>query len=425
MSAVYKVSKFSLYLNAILVLLVIFSRVPVFLRFSGSFVTPIIIVTIQLFLILTILKGINIKSFVRDSKWIILSLVILVIYFLVSYGNTNGLLSRILVLYCTIPAFILGYYLGFSKRRNILYFIISIAYWVVFSITIFTFTRSGSFVYDDIYSSGDLTKNYFILYWPFVFIIANVGFFTMVDNFRKNRKLSILLFGSYILMLISIFLTTFTAPIMLTFIFFIFYFYFREKLKAKTIIMTSSAIVTIFLLMTYISKSELPAIASISKELAGFTSFIRDGKYSGLEIVSNGRMALLPISINSFIESPFIGKGAYWATNRQAMVASQHSSIFDMLAFYGMLGLPILMIYLNFIKHYLKRNKSNNIINFKDQMIVSFLCVFSSILIISFFNPYLFSFIPSDAIYMLMGGYILGNKNVNPIYLVSGSKRII
>jgi hypothetical protein len=153
-----------------------------------------------------------------------------------------------------------------------------------------------------------------------------------------------------------------------------------------------------------------------------YSGFIFDE--SVLNIITSDRFTAGIYSILQFIKKPLYGHGVFLESNENNMsiiesyigVSGGHSFFLDLLAFMGLFAVPIIFIYIIFIKNAKRLTKlSMNTAYYKYYK--SFYAILISVFISNIANSWLL-FSPFDNFIFLLAGYIYGQ-----LYLNENSKK--
>ncbi len=390
----------------------IFTRLPMFYKYNYnlSFLPMIALSLLQYFIILANIGKFKIRYVIKNSPWIILSIVALVFFLAIGYGNKGGIETQNMVLLSILPAYFLGFYLGIHRNLKYLKILFAALYLVVtfYSLEVILLQSSLGNIYTQ--DSFFLSKQSTILYWPFVFYISNISLILLLSHFKK-LIFRVMLIVSNVVVFLAVLYSDFLATKILYVIFLgiiLTIATYRYSVKRIILFGALSLVAIIFISFEYIS-----TLAGYMEDV--YQSFVVISSFdtSKFDLITSGRYHVLNYSIDSFLDSPLWGKGGYWNYgNSSNVVASQHSSILDFFAFYGLFAIPILMMYVSFLRRaFSNKSKLNTL--FSEDLSLFFKVVFGSqlaIFMVSLLNPYLLTYPPLDAITFLLGGWVLGLK---------------
>jgi hypothetical protein len=184
----------------------------------------------------------------------------------------------------------------------------------------------------------------------------------------------------------------------------------KSFIKAIVTFVFFSGFVILFLIL--ISKGTFGELGGTSYKIKSFVN-VFDASSSQVDNLmmqtTSGRWDAFGLSLRSFFLTPIFGKGFIWITKLNRLstieVASQHSSILDGLAYFGVFSLVILMVYISFIKKSYSLLKLVSSQNDKKKIAILF-SVLVAHFTINFMNPYFFTLI--DNFIFFIGGFIAG-----------------
>ena len=123
------------------------------------------------------------------------------------------------------------------------------------------------------------------------------------------------------------------------------------------------------------------------------------GDFSKWNEASSGRFERIPLSINTFIDSPFVGVGEYSGN------ISGHSAFIDAFAQFGLLGgIPVAIILIFYMKLAVRVSRKESEISWTMAACVSLLIMF---FIMSFLNP-IFMSANCEAVFFVVAGFVSG-----------------
>lgn len=328
---------------------------------------PLLLIFAFSILVLPKLPNKSLSQLVKESRWIILSLIVLIVCMYFKYGNFK-LYETFNYLFFSIPFYIIGYYWGiFSKDK---FFKITVIGYFIF-ISIFLFTKLiqvenfGDIGKETIgrlfYTPGDeLNLNNFIFFWPFtafVFIVA----ISLLRKLNLNSKKRIFLYLLCSICLVSFLLSGAAAPLVLIISTILIYYFIKSKSKGRLkLVLTIPGIILFSYFLIYLLGSGMFGKFGTSTSKAEGILLLIDSGYIFDDIILNeitsDRWTAGIYSFNQFKASPLTGQGAYLEEikgslgniNNYTTAAGGHSFVLDTLAFYGIWGIALIMILIKF-----------------------------------------------------------------------------
>jgi hypothetical protein len=358
-----------------------------------------------------------------ESKWIVLSVFVLLIHIVYQHGNFK-LYSTFAYLVTSIPLYIIGFKYGlynsdsFIRKIAITYFIFITVYLLPKTVAVLSM---GS-ISDDIFNSLFLgyTDLDFILFWPYAAFVAVIGF-----TYMKDSKSGMLRTGAVIFFLINVvafILSSKAAPMVFMILLFMIYNILKKNNTLKYLFHLPATALSTVIIILIIGFGYLGDLGSLKNKFATIILFFQHDTGSTrilLDNMSYGRITAGYYSILQFIQSPIWGNGVYAEANygnmgllyRYSSASGNHSFFFDTLAFYGITGIPLLMILIKFIQNGIKysRLQLNNLKNnvaliWASSVVAIFIAnIINSTFLFSSFDNYLF----------LFAGYYLGKYYIS------------
>ena len=267
--------------------------------------------------------------------------------------------------------------------------------------------------------------NDIIFFLPFVaFITIYSGFLLLKSKKFHLRFLSITF---VIFNILALFLAA-KAGAFAVILFTIIFYYYKGKntffLKYRNTLFSVSVV---FLFLIAVNKGFFGELGTLKSKSEGIVMLMDSGLLLNdeiLNIITSDRWTAGIHSFQQFINKPVFGNGAYLevvslgagASKTLYTAAGGHSFILDTLAYYGVFGIPIIFILINFFKISNSYNKIlvSNSLNNKEALVFSSLI--GSVIIINLLNTgFLFSYF--DNFLFLLSGYYLGKyySLLNPI----------
>lgn len=386
---------------------------------SGLWALPLIVLSAQsLHLVLSQNFKIT-KYLLVESKWIIFSIFILLIYILYDYGNFK-LDTTFSYLLTSIPFYIIGFYNGikvdetFIKKITIFYLIFLGIYLLPKTITVLTSGSFNSSFFTSLFVSKEDTD--FIFFLPFVAFITIFGYKLM-----RNSKLRLLKISATIILffnILALFLSSKAAPIVMLLFSIIIYFFKGSKKIQKKYNYLFLSVLLIFLFILGVSTGLFGELGSLKSKSTAFIDLIINGfiiSDEALNNISSDRWFTSLYSIEQFFKKPFFGNGAYLESVGGMLgnvedfttAAGGHSFVLDTMAYYGVFGLPIILILFKFSKDGFRYYKSVKNIKIENNQVLLFSSLMTSVFILNILNTgFLFSYF--DNFLFLLSGFYLG-----------------
>lgn len=373
---------------------------------------------LQFIMLITFFLGILIglknpfeSGFFKAIKWIVLTLLMLFLYLVFDYGDSASTVQLILSYLLPLSVCSIAYFAGLNNRflfvkKLFLYLLVIIAVFLLpFLISGFSIGNINKEYANELYSNDSSL----VVFWPFLFILSTfIVSLTYFSQNRRNKKIILL----YTIIVFSIALSAFTAAFMLMLLtFFVYYLIIASHKKRLKMFFTFT--VSFFILYFILSVvgsgyfGELGGSAGKIKALLGLSQLSNtDSSVDLLNKATSGRWNTFEISIKSYLSSPIFGLGYSWESFKFNPISSQHSSIFDNFAYFGLFSVLILMIYYSFlVKSYRLIKLSSTKDEFHMHALVFSLLI--SYVAINFFNPY-FRYQLTNHIVFFIGGWVAG-----------------
>ena len=352
----------------------------------------------------------NTRLLIKSSKWILLSIAMLTVYYLLGYGDNQKTLQLLLAFILPLGVFIIAFYTGLNNRQELMRVFLKFLF-VAAIFSLIPFVGRGLMggeiskkLAHEVYS----TDTSLIIFWPFLFLTMTFAFSFINFNDGRSKKFFLILF---VILILSIFVSAFTAALVLMVLTFIGYYYIIASRKNffKMAISGFVALTTILIGFNLIGKGYFGDLGGSAGKINAFLMFFQTtntfSQQDLLKTATSGRSEIYEISIRSFLNSPVFGLGFSWEIINP--ISSQHSSILDNFAYFGVFSITILMIYLKFIFNSFKLCKlsKQKVELQKNGVIFGLLLAF---LILNFFNPY-FNYQMINSIIFFIGGWVSGN----------------
>ena len=350
----------------------------------------------------------------KKNIWILISLITLVVYKFLDYGNFR-LDYMIQYLSYSIPFLVIGYYFALNKKSlNNIIFICFVLTFVSYFPVIFEYLVSGNynriFLKSLIFSGKE--NSGLIHFWPFLStsIILSI---IISNSYITNLYYRVFSYICVLILLLFIFFSGYFSGIFF-FIIFLFSFY-SFNLNFLSIIKKN--IVNTFFLFLFLLLIVNFSTGAIKSKVDALFELINSGVIfdeSLLNIVTSDRFSSSAYSLLQFIEKPLYGHGVFLESNDNNMsiiesyigASGGHSFFLDLLAYMGLFAIPIILIYIFFIKNAKRLTKlSLNTTYYKYYK--SFYAILISVLISNIANSWLL-FSAFDNFIFLIAGYIYG-----------------
>lgn len=361
----------------------------------------------------------------KKNIWILISLITLVVYKFFDYGNFR-LNYMLQYLSSSIPFLVIGYYFALNKKSlNNIIFIGFVLTFVSYFFVIFEYLVSGNYNRDFLKSLIFFGKENsgLIHFWPF--LATSIIFSIIISNSHiTNLYYRVLLYICVFILLLFMFFSGYFSGIFFIIIFLLSFYSFN--LSFFSIIKKN--IVNAFLLFLFLLLTANLSSGAIKSKVNALFELINSGfifDESVLNIITSDRFSAGTYSVLKFIEKPLYGHGVFLESieNKMSIIefytgaAGGHSFFLDLLAFMGLFAIPIIFIYIFFIKNAKKLTKlSVNTTYYKYYK--SFYAILISVFISNVANSWLL-FSPFDNFIFLFAGYVSGQLylSVNTKYI--------
>jgi hypothetical protein len=334
-------------------------------------VAPLFIFFVFSVIIILKLSRLILEQFIKDSKWIILSFIFLLICIYFEYGNFK-LYDTFHYLGFSIPFYIIGFYWGLSGGdKNLKYTVVG--YFIFISLYLFTkliqVNNFANITPETIgwffYVAGGFTLNDLTFFWPFAAFVSILAYaFFAEQNQDLIKKILILTLTS--ICLISFLVSGVAAPLVLIFTTILIYYFIKNGLKGKIKLLVTLPFIILFYFLTIflLGSDTIGTFGNITSKSGGVLLLIDSGKFFDEDIfnvILSDRWTSAGYSFNQFLEKPFIGHGCYLdtLTYRSGITiflgaSGGHSFVLDSLAYYGIFGVLLIMILIKFSRNALQ-----------------------------------------------------------------------
>lgn len=414
----FNVTRFNLlYLLAVLVFYYFLaSQQPLVWLIKGLSYVTLLIVFLS---VEAVIRHLGTKIFFKEAKNHIQVLLLLSLYFMFDYGERVDLLNQAGIYLVALSFFSIGLLFGVRDKFELMRKIFSYGY-IISLIGILPYVvycaRTGKidkYAVLDVYG-GDIYA--YILFWPFFLIFMAGGFaFTYKHIFGSGQ--SIYKRGFYtsllLILVLSIVFSSFTAVlIMLLIIFFAFAISVLSNGKIyKLVLLVPVAFAVLLYGINYLSTSE--AVSEDTRIKFSAMVALNNSNQNTiddetLDAASGFRWNRMQYALDAFVEYPIIGAG-YYKYKDDIRISSNHSSILDGFAKFGLLYFFFLKLYLSNIHKSFMLFKQTQLVDKK---------VFASVILgasvgyfaLSFVNPYL-EFATINVIFF-MSGWVRGQLQI-------------
>lgn len=389
---------------------------------------PLLLIFVFSILILHKLPKPSLHQLVKESRWIILSLLILIVYMFLQYGNFK-LYSTFNYLVFSIPFYIIGYYWGIF-RRDIFFKNTIIAYFIFISLFLFSklvqvdnFGTIGKETIGRLFYTPGWEENYneIIFFWPYVafVLITAIGLLSRKYLIHKNRTFLYIL---SLICLISILFSGVAAPLVLIVIAMLIYYFNKSKSKGRIRLLLAILGILLFsyIIIYLLGSGIIGNFGTATSKAEGFLLFFESGYIFDdfiLNEITSGRWSAGIYSLIQFFKNPLFGNGAYLEsvkdmlgeTDKFTTAAGGHSFVLDSLAFYGIWGISLIMILIKFSTDAIKYYKIAD--TEEKKMALIFASAIISLFISNIMNS-TFLFSSFDQFVFLCCGFFLGKYHI-------------
>ncbi|WP_129127753.1 hypothetical protein [Geomonas oryzae] len=173
------------------------------------------------------------------------------------------------------------------------------------------------------------------------FALVAMVFPTLVWRaFKQTGLLKVLLLACCVTIAVSLAICTFATPVGLLFlavlVVVLVSLFFPITRKSYVVAIFFAAFLSMASIAGYIATRDNPLLGNAYYKLSNVVDDPKSGGYRGRDAEEGSRWMLSGISINSFLEAPLFGRARGGVRNSTYL--GGHSSIFDYLGGYGMLG---------------------------------------------------------------------------------------
>ena len=382
-------------------------------------VVPLVVISLNALFLFADLPH-SAKGFLfKESKWVYFSIIILVIHLAFQHGNFK-LFSTLSYLITSVPFYIIGYYYGFKNKD---YFISKILIIYHFILSLYLLPKTYVVLVSSEFSADSynalFVESYdldFILFWPFAAFVTVIGLaFSITSKSTVLRQISIFFGGTN---LIAFILCSKAAPFVFLVLSFLAYNILKKNNALKYLLYLPLTFLLSLLMLYIIGNGYLGDLGSLkSKSAALYTILLGASplKADNLDNVSFGRFTAGLYSIKQFLQAPIFGNGAFAVANTGNLgqiqgytsASGNHSFFLDTLAFYGISGIPLILIFLRFINNGFKYYKKVVVGTLENKTLLLWISFVVAIFTANILNSTLL-FSVLDNYLFLVGGYFLG-----------------
>lgn len=388
----------------------------------GVWVIPLVIMSAYVLYELSKLSINSLLFIFIQSKWIILSIFILLVSIIFQHGN-----FRLYVLFNNLLIssvfFIIAYIWGVKDYKSEFRRVICLYYYFLF---FFLFTKLVQVDFGASYTketlgrlfytgNTDIVLNDLILYYPFFSFVTIIGFYYLTKDATSIKKsiVSILAASNLIVFIIS----GFAAPLFLVVVTLLIYYVLSTGRKGfyRLLLSMPIVIISVFLFIYVIGSGKFINSGALTAKAGSLLRLFESGLIFDdfiLDQITSDRWTAAKYSVIQFLEKPFFGHGIYLEStagmlgniNAYNTAAGGHSFVIDTFAYQGLPGIVLIMILVTFIKFPLKLNKYLKKESKEFKLIASLMASFLLLNILN--NVFLFS--SFDNMVFLISGYMVG-----------------
>ena len=302
----------------------------------------------------------NEKRFLlKKNIWILISLITLIGYKFYDYGNFR-LDYMIQYLSYSIPFLVIGYYFALNKKKlNSIIIIGFVLIFVSYLPVIFKYLVSGNynryFLKSLIYFGKE--NSGLIHFWPF--LATSIILSIIISNsYITKLYYRVLLYICVSILLLFMFFSGYFSGIFFIIIFLLSFYFFNLKFSS----LLKKFIYVGFFVFSFLFLAAKFSTGGISNKVTAFFKLINSDfvfDLTILNVLSSDRVSSSAYSLLQFIEKPLYGHGIFLEANKNNMeliesytaASGGHSFFLDLLAFMGLFAIPIIFIYIFFIKN--------------------------------------------------------------------------
>ena len=398
----------------------------------GYWVIPLLIITIYSFYSLQKQNPNVVFFLVKESRWILLSLVILSIYIGFDYGNFK-LTTTFIYLLVSLPFYILGFLNGvksnesFIRKISIFYFMFLGIYLLPKTFLVLSLRNFNPELFISLFIEGGVESS-FIFFLPFTGFVSIFGYALMSES--KSVIIRLIALMTLIAIIIALFIASKAGPIAMLILTFIIYNYYKKGKKTKLSKFFILIIVSVFafIFVFSLAKGVFGNLGSLQGKSTALIDVIDSGiliNDAVLDGISSNRWSAIVYSFRQFLAKPLFGHGAYLEeiegmlgnVDLYTTAAGGHSFFFDTIAYYGIFGFSIILILFKFCKDGFKYYKIIPKDTLESKKALFYSSLISSVFIINILNTgFLFS--SFDNYLFLISGFYLGKTYSKKIKLI-------
>lgn len=388
----------------------------------GIWVIPLFIIAIVSTYLTSGLSKTAFLYFRKLSNWIWISGLVLFVAVFLEHGNFR-LYEAFRYLLFSIPFYLIGYYWGLkgydNQFKRVIWF--TYCFWGIYLFTKIIQIQDFGSISDEtlgrlFYSGATESLNDLIFFWPFMAFasLISLGFF--LSSSTLKRKILWTFFGIYIL---AFLLSGFAATIFLVGVALLIYYFLSQGSRARVRLIVAIPLMFFvgFMAIYLLGSGDFGFYGDISNKAAALLTAINNGIFYDdfiLDQITSNRWTAYRYSINQFFSKPIWGHGAYLESTGDALgnldlyttASGGHSFILDTLAYFGILGLPIVFILVKFFTISLSSVKfSPSYMSKRQAQIVA--GAFGAMLLSNLLNSS-FLFSSFDNYVFFVGGFVAG-----------------
>lgn len=367
------------------------------------------------------------------SKWIWISGLVIFVAVFLEHGNFR-LYETFRYLLLSIPFYLIGYYWAVNGYENQFRRVIWFTYyfWGIYLFTKIIRIQDFGSISDEtlgrlFYSGATESLNNLIFFWPFMAFASLVSLGFLLSSSNLRRKVLWIFFCIYI---IAFVLSGFAATIFLVGVALVIYYFLSQGSRARVRLIIAIPLMFFvgFIAIYLLGSGDFGFYGDISNKAAALLTAINNGIFYDdfiLDQITSNRWTAYRYSINQFFSKPIWGHGAYLESTGDALgnldlyttASGGHSFILDTLAYFGILGLPIVFILVKLFTISLSSVKlSSSYMSKRQTQLVA--GAFGALLLSNLLNSS-FLFSSFDNYIFFVGGFVAGKYVVKSISRVN------
>jgi len=265
--------------------------------------------------------------------------------------------------------------------------------------------------------------NDLILYYPFWAYVSIIGFALFWKD-NKGVSGNILNIAFIIICIFFFILSGMAAPLFLLLVTIFVYYFLKSKSKGniKLVFVLPLFAIAAFGIIYILGSGKFGYFGNITSKIKGILLLIDSGIIFDENIynsITSNRWTAGIYSVMQFIKNPLFGNGAYLENQagmlgniwKYSTASGGHSFVLDTLAFYGISGIPLILILYKFVSDGYKYSKISTINKFVPTISAA---VFVAVFVSNILNSS-FLFSSFDNALFLCAGYFLGKYYVTKL----------